>query len=353
MDTEENLLRKSILLITSLIISLGIVLASCSGTANDDPTQEPLGTTTPAPVQKEKVTAKIAGLKGPTSMGMVRLFAEIESLSEYVDVEFDIVNTPDVITAGLLSGEISIAAVPTNLAAVLYNKTGGAITMLGVNTLGVLHIVADKSLGIDDISDLKGKTIAATGKGTVPEYVLNYILEKNGLEPGVDVTIDYRGDHSELATLVELGEVDLAMLPQPFVTIVTSRNKNVELAIDLTDEWIEVSPEGTELPMGCLVGSREFADTYTSEVVQLLVSYNQSVNWVNQNPADAAELIVDFGILPSAELAEAAIPESNIRYIFSQNSMEMMDAFLKILFEYNPKSIGGALPGDDFYFSPE
>lgn len=352
-------MRKSTLILVSFIVIFGLIFASCAGNTStegqtDNPSSGSSQSGKPSQVpEKEKITAKIVGLKGPTSMGMVRLFTDIESLSDYVDVEFDITTSTEVITAGLLNGDIDIAAIPTNLAALLYNKTEGEITMLGVNTLGVIHIVADKSLGISKISDLKGKTIGATGKGAVPEFVLNYILEKNGLIPGVDVIIEYRTDHSELATLVELGEIDIAMLPQPFVTIVTQKNQQVELAINLTDEWSKVAPEGSELTMGCLVANKKFAETYSSEVMQLLVYYNDSVNWVNSNPEQAAELIVEYGILPTVEIAKAAIPESNIRYIFSQNSKEMLNSFYEILFEYEPKSIGGAIPDDDFYYTPK
>jgi len=345
-------LKKSILFFITIFVAMGLLLTSCGGrnsetTPTDNPSNQPGQSSIPA---KEKTTANIVGLKGPTSMGMVRIFAEVESLSDYVDVEYDIVNSPELITAGLLNGEIDIAAIPTNLAANLYNKTEGGITMLGVNTLGVIHIVAEKSLNIEDLEDLRGKTIGATGKGSVPEFVLNYLLSANGLEPGKDVEIEYRTDHSELATLVELGEVDIALLPQPFVTTVLTKNDDYELAIDLTDVWRDTAPEGSELTMGCLVANSEFAAMYQQELIQLLVVYNDSVNWVNAYPKEAAQAIVEFGILPSVEIAEAAIPESNIVYIFSQNSKEMLTQFYEILFESEPKSIGGAVPGEDFYF---
>lgn len=347
-------MKKSTVKLISLILVIGLVLVSCGGNGEIN-TDQPGATNSPGnptnTPEKEVTTARIVGLKGPTSMGMVRLFAEIASLSDYVAVDFDVVTSPEAITAGLLNGEIDIAAIPTNLAAVLYNKTEGGVTMLGVNTLGVIHIVADKSLGIKSIDDLKGKTIGATGKGSVPEFALNYILERNGLVPGTDVKIEYRTDHSELATLVELGEVDIAMLPEPFVTIVTQKNSDVELAIDLNDEWEKVAPEGSNLTMGCLVARTEFVNEYLSELMQFLVAYNESVNWVNAYPEEAAELIVQYEILPTVEIAKAAIPVSNIRYIYSLNSKEMLTTFYEILYEYEPKSIGGAIPGDDFYLN--
>lgn len=345
-------MNKKVFIVLALVLSLMVIVTACNGKDNDQPSASPSETAKSYAGEKVKMTAILVGLKGPTSMGMVRMFNEISSLSEFVDIEFDIVSTPDVITAGLLNGEITIAAVPTNMAAALYNKTEGNIRMLAVNTLGVIHIVADKSENIKSIDDLRGKTIVATGKGAVPEYVLNYILEKNGLIPGTDVAVEYRSDHSELATLVVLGEVKIAMLPQPFVTIVTGKNENVELALNLTNEWEKVSPEGSELPMGCLISTAEFAETYPEEVVELLTFYNTSMNWVNEEPEKAAVLIVERGILPDEKTALNAIPQSSIRFIYSQDSKEMMNTFFEILYEYNPKSVGGKIPDDDFYFKP-
>ncbi|MFO7611768.1 MAG: ABC transporter substrate-binding protein [Clostridia bacterium] len=353
-------MNKKLFVILSVLLSFALVLASCGNRNENNNTGTPGASNTPQPTASGKpfqgdrigMTAKVVGLKGPTAMGMVRLFTEIDSLSDLVSLEFDIVSSPDVITAGLINGDITVAAVPTNVAAMLYNKLEGNIRMLAVNTFGVIHIVADKSLNIETMDDLRGKTITATGKGTVPEYVLNYILEKNGMVPGTDVTIEYRSDHSELATLVAQGEIEIAMLPEPFVSIATGINENIELAIDLTDEWKKVSPEGSELTMGCLISTAEFAETYPQEVVELLAFYNTSVNWVNSEPEKAAELIVLFNILPDTETAVRAIPGSNIRFVFSQNSKEMLNAFYKVLYDYDPRSIGGSIPGDDFYFTP-
>lgn len=350
--------RKSIIII-SIILALVFALAACTGnTTETSPTPEvsqtPMPTETPKEYAGERVamTANIVGLKGPTSMGMVKVFNELEPLSDLVDVKFDIVTAPDLITAGLLNGEITVAAVPTNLAAVLYNKTEGNIRMLAINTLGVLHIVADKSENIKSLADLKGKTLTTSGRGTVPEYVLNYLLEANGLTPGEDITIEYRAEHSEVATLALTGDAKIVLLPQPFVTIVTGKNANTELAIDLTAEWEKVAPAGSELAMGCIISTAEFAETYPQEVEKLLAAYEESINWVNANLEEAAQLIVDFGILPDTDTAIRAIPNCNIKYYYSQDSKEILNGFYGVLMDFEPKAIGGSIPGDDFYFAP-
>lgn len=352
-------MKKSLLTVLSIILVLIFVLSSCAGKTTDiNPTKEPVTssvpTSSPKPYAGERVktTANIVGLKGPTSMGMVKVFEELKPLSDLVDVKYDIVSAPDVITAGLLNGEVTIAAVPTNLAAVLYSKTEGNIRMLALNTLGVIHIVADKAENINSLADLKGKTLVTSGKGTVPEYVLNYLLEANGIIPGKDITIEYRSEHSEVATLAITGDAKITLLPQPFVTIVTGKNPNMELAVDLTEEWKKVAPAGSELAMGCIISTAEFAETYPQEVETFLQAYEESINWVNDNPVAAAELIVEFGILPDVDTAKRAIPESNIKYFYSQDSKDILNGFYSVLFEFDPKSIGGVIPGDDFYFIP-
>lgn len=336
-------MNRKLLIIFSLICIGFLTLVSCTGGNTDEK---------PYAGERVKMTANIVGLKGPTSMGMVKVFKDLTPLSEIVDLKYDIVSAPDVITAGLLNGEITIAAVPTNLAAVLYNKTEGNIRMLAVNTMGVIHIVADKSENINSLADLKGKTLVTSGKGTVPEYVLNYLLEANGIIPGKDITIEYRSEHSEVATLAVTGDAKITLLPQPFVTIVTGKNTNMELAVDLTEEWKKIAPAGSELAMGCIISTAEFAETYPEEVEKLLREYEESINWVNQYPDAAAELIVEYGILPDIDTAKRAIPESNIKYIYSQNSKEILNGFFGVLNGFEPKSIGGAIPGDDFYFVP-
>ncbi|MCD6323117.1 MAG: ABC transporter substrate-binding protein [Clostridiales bacterium] len=352
-------MKKNLVITLSIIMVFTFILTACANGSTDisttpKPTNSPATTETPKEYAKDRVamTANIVGLKGPTSMGMVKVFNELESLSDIVDLEYDIVTSPDLITAGLLNGEITVAAVPTNLAAVLYNKTEGNIRMLAINTLGVLHIVADKSENITSFADLKGKTLTTSGKGTVPEYVLNYLLEANGMTPGEDINIEYRSEHSEVATLAITGDAKIVLLPQPFVTIVAGKNENMELAVDLTDEWKKVAPKGSELAMGCIISTAEFAETYPAEVEKLLEAYEESINWVNLNPEEAAELIVEFGILPDTDTAVRAIPASNIRYFYSQDSKEILNGFYSVLKEFEPKSIGGSIPTEDFYFLP-
>ena len=293
-------------------------------------------------------TVKVATLAGPTGMGMAEMIVGGVNLGENITTEFTVAGAPDQITAGVISGEYQIAAVPTNLAAVLFNKTEGKVILGAVNTLGVINIVADESEGIKSIADLKGKTMVASGQGSTPEYVLNYLLQKNGLTPGVDVTINYVAEHSEAATLLVSGGATIAMIPEPFVTTVTSKKPNFKVAVDLTAAW-ETATNGSQLQMGCLVINKEWAEANPKLVENFMTAYEKSVKSVNDNPVEGAKNIVTAGIMADAALAEKAIPNSNIVFIPAKDAQADLEEYYTILAGFEPKAIGGKVPGEDFY----
>ncbi|KNZ42464.1 endonuclease VII [Acetobacterium bakii] len=296
----------------------------------------------------EPQTVKVATLAGPTGMGMAEMIVGGVDLGKNITTEFTVAGAPDQITAGVISGEYQIAAVPTNLAAVLFNKTEGKVILGAVNTLGVVNIVADDAEGIKSIADLKGKTMIASGQGSTPEFVLNYLLQKNGLTPGVDVTINYVAEHSEAATLLVSGGATIAMIPEPFVTTVTSKKPNLKVAVDLTAAWEEAN-NGSKLQMGCLVINKEWADANPKLVESFMTAYEKSVKNVNDNPVEGAKNIVTAGIMADAALAEKAIPNSNIVFIPAQDAQADLEEYYTILAGFEPKAIGGKVPGEDFY----
>lgn len=296
----------------------------------------------------EPQTVKVATLAGPTGMGMAEMIVGGLDLGKNITTEFTVAGAPDQVTAGVISGDYQIAAVPTNLAAVLYNKTEGKVVLGAVNTLGVLYIVADETEGIHSMADLKGKTIVASGQGSTPEYVLNYLLEKNGLTPGVDVTINYVAEHSAAATLLVSGQTKIAMLPEPFVTTVTTKNPNIKVAVDMTRDWKDVNND-SQLEMGCLVINKEWAETNPELVDKFMKAYEKSVKDVNDNPAEGAINIVAAGIMEDATLAEKAIPSSNIVFIPAKDAKASLNEYFTILAGFEPKAIGGNVPSEDFY----
>ena len=297
---------------------------------------------------EEKSVIKIAALKGPTGLGMVKLMEDAENGEAANEYEFTLVGDANEVVGKISTGEIDVAAVPTNLAATLYGKTEGGVQLAALNTLGVLYLLSSSD-DINTVEDLRGKTIYATGQGSVPEYALNYILSSNGLEPGKDVTVEYKTEHSELATLAISGEAPLCMLPEPFVTQVTAKNPDLHVVLDLTEEWDRVVDGKSVLTMGGLIVRKEFAENNKEAFDKFLEEYEDSVAYTNTQLEDAAELSEKFDIMP-ADVAQKAIPNCNIVFLSGDEMKAKVGDFFDVLFQANPKSVGGEIPGDDFYY---
>ena len=348
-------MKKSTKLLSLLLaLSMLFALAACGTTGTDDPssTGAASGAQSTAPSAQD-VTLNVATLKGPTGIGMVKLMKDAKGGSTANKYNFTLAGAPDEITAKFIKGEFDIAAVPVNLAATLYNKMKGNVQVMAVNTLGVLYILENGN-SIHSISDLKGKTIYATGKGATPEYILNYLLEQNGIDPEKDVTIEYKSEHAELATLMASGKAEICMLPEPNVTSVLRENKDVHRALNLTTEWdkaTEKAGKKSTLAQGCIIVNKEFAQKNKGAVDKFLTEYKASVDYVTASAVDASQLVEEFGIMPKALIAELAIPNCNIIFLEGDTMKSTMQANLNVLFQANAKSIGGAMPGDDFYYS--
>ena len=295
-------------------------------------------------------TATVAALKGPTAMGMVKMMSD-DAASDSPLYDFNIYASADEITPKLVQGELDIAAVPANLASVLYNNTEGQVQVLAINTLGVLYIVEDGDT-VQSVEDLKGKTIFASGKGSTPEYALNYMLTQNGIDPETDVTIEWKSEHSECVASLAATENAIAMLPQPFVTTAQTQNENLRVALDITEEWEKLaSANGSDATLitGVVVGRKDFVEQNPQLVQEFLSQYEQSVAYTQEDTAGAAALVSQYDIVPEA-VAQKALPECNITFIKGEEMQAKLSAYLQTLLDQNPKSIGGQLPGDDFYY---
>lgn len=320
--------------LTLFILILTIFLLFISGCAER-------GDTNAGPI-------RIAALNGPTGMGMVKMMEDAEENNPY-NYEFITVGAPDELSGKIISGEIDIAALPTNMASVIYNKTEGQIQLAAINTLGVLYILEDGD-EIKEIGDLKGKKINVSGKGATPDFILQYLLKENGIDAEKEVEIDFSMQHADLAAAVASGDVNIALLPEPHVTSATIKNENIKVALDITKEWEKVVGDENPLPMGCIVVQKDFAKNNAKKLNDFLALYEESVNWVNENHEEAGQLIEKHGILPNAKLAEKAIPKCNIVFLDGEKSQNPMNAFLQVLFDLNPGSVGGKLPDEDFYY---
>jgi NitT/TauT family transport system substrate-binding protein len=295
---------------------------------------------------EERIEINIAALKGPTGMGMVKLMEDAESGHTANDYKFTVAGEADIISAGLIKGEFDIAALPCNLASVLYNKTEGQITLAGINTLGVLYIV-ETGNSINSVEDLKGKTIYSTGYGTTPQYTLNYLLSLYGLDPEKDLTIEYKTEATEVAAILESATDAIAMLPQPYVTTVMMNNDRVRIALDIEKEWIKEN-DTSGVVTGVVVVSSEFLCKNPEAVEAFLNEYEKSADYVNNEVDKAAELVERYGLFKAA-VAKKAIPYCNITLIRDLRMKKMVEGYLKVLYDQNPNAVGGSLPAEDFY----
>lgn len=284
---------------------------------------------------------KIGALKGPTAMGMTQLLDD-------GNYEFSIVASPDEIVPMIVQGQVDIAAVPSNLAAVLYQKTDKNISVLAVNTLGVLYLVENGD-SIQSVDDLKGKTIYASGKGATPEYALNSVLEASGLDPKKDVTIEYKSEHAEVVAALAEDQTAVGLLPQPFVTTALMKNGNLRVALDLNDLWEASVTDGSKLVTGVVVARNDYLKEHEADVDAFMDAYKNSVEFVNSDTEAAAEIIGNHDII-SAEVAAKAIPECSIVFMEGDEMQTILSGYLNTLNEQNPEIIGGQLPDGDFYY---
>ena len=336
------------LLSAALAAALVLSLAACGKKDQPAPSGSQSASqsgTTSQEVDFSGVKIRVAAMNGPTGMGMARLADQVRNdmLPYECDVTFS--GSPDDVRAGLLSGELDIAAVPVNMAAALYNKTGGEILTLAANTLGVLYIV-EKGDTVQSMADLAGKKILAAGQGSTPEYVINYLLEKNGLTDSVEV--EYVSEHAEAVTQMAAGNADLILVPEPFVTTALSKVEGARVALDLTQEWAKVSD--ADMVMGCLVVSKAFAEADPQALRHFMTQYAVSADYCTSHPAEAAVFIEEFGIMGSAALAEKAIPNCNIVCVTGREMVDMVTGMLTVLFDADPKSVGGTLPGEEMFW---
>lgn len=296
----------------------------------------------------EKIDVNIGALKGPTAIGMVKVMQDADNGETSNNYNFTIAGAADEISAGLIKGDLDIAAVPCNLAAVLYQKTNGQINMAAINTLGVLYIVETGDT-INGVEDLKGKTIYSTGYGTTPQYTLNYLLNAYGIDPEKDVTIEYKTEATEVAAALADAEDAIAMLPQPYVTTVMMNNDKVRIALDIAKEWEKVSEDGSSVVTGVVVVRKDFIENHKDVVDAFMEEYQASVTYVQENTEDAANLVENYGIVKAA-VAKKAIPYCNIVFLAGEDMKTKANGYLNALFAQNPAAVGGQMPVDEFYY---
>ena len=348
-------MKRKLLALTLALLTLTGALAGCGQkTAETSHVPETAAPETSAPVettaqptQEAAGTVRFAVLNGPTGVGAAKLMADSEAGATSNTYEVEVFTANDQVAAGLTNGEIDIAAVASNVAANLYNKTDGGIQMLAVSGLGVLYIL-ENGESVHTVAGLAGRTLYATGQGANPEYVLSYLLTENGVDPA-DVDIQWV-TADEITTLMVSGEAELCMLPVPAATAVQLKNADVREALDLSAEWDNLQ-NGSHLTMTTIVARTDFIQENPQAVENFLADYQASVDYVNGDPAAAAELVAGYGITANAQIAEAAIPKCALVFITGPSSVRStIQGYYEVLYQANPDSIGGGIPDDAFYY---
>lgn len=343
----------SILTVCALALTL---LAGCTAKKSEAPekdvkqseTNKKTDTeTTKKDDTKEAIDINIACMKGPTAIGMVKLLSDSDEGSAKNHYAYTITGTADEISAGLVNGSLDIAALPCNLASVLYHKTEGEIVTAAINTLGVLYIVEGGET-IQKVSDLKGKTLYSTGQGTTPEYTLRYLLTEAGLDPDKDVAIEYKSEAADVVSALAQNPEAAAMLPQPYVTIAQTNNDKLRIALDITKEW-EAADEKNTVVTGVIVARKSFIEEHPDAFKNFLAEYRQSTQFANSNIDETAALLEQFDIFKAA-IAKQAIPYCNVTYIDGKEMQEKMLSYLTVLYQQNPASIGGKLPEEGIFY---
>lgn len=298
---------------------------------------------------KENEIVKVGSLKGPTSIGLVSLMEQAEQKKTQGNYEFTMESGADALMAGMLKGDLDIALIPANVASIWYQKMNQAVQVIDINTLGVLYMVSTDT-SLTTIESLKGKTIVLTGKGNTPDYTLQYLLKEHGLTTK-DVTLEYKSEAAEVVNSLAQGQADIGLLPQPFVTVACAKNKNLQVVMDMTEQWNQVQgKDGSQLVTGVTIVRKEFLEQHKDAVDTFMQEQKASVAYVNDNPKQAAELVAKQGIIEQAELAEKAIPKCNITYIDGADMKQALQGYLSVLYNLDKKMVGGNLPADDFYY---
>lgn len=332
-------MKKWVSMLLALALSLSLTACGAQDTAGGSKQN----------AKHDAVDVNVYVLSGPTGIGAMNLWAKADAGATPDRYHFTMPGANDEVVAAISNGDADIACVATNLAATLYNKTGGGVSVLAVNTLGVLSMLTNGE-EIASVADLAGRTIYAPGQGANPEYILRYVLRGNGVNPDNDVTIQFVGEGSELLTVWQTDPEAVIMAPQPVATSILMQNENAVKVFDMTEEWSAVSGGRSSLMMGCVIVRNEFMAEHPQAVKDFLTEYADSIQLAKEDVEGTAALCEQYGLIPKAALAAKAIPECGLTYVDGVEMQKQLSGYLQAMFDADRKSVGGAMPGEDFYW---
>ena len=346
-------MKKTLSLLMAFAVTSAVLSGCAKGGAESTQATTSASETESTKAQKpdDNYTLKIGSLKGPTSMGLVKLMDQSEKGNAKGSYDFTMVTAADELLGKIVSKELDVALVPANMASIIYNKTNHEVTVLDINTLGVLYgVSADDS--IKTAADLKGKTVYLTGKGTTPDYALQHVLKASGLTSD-DVTLEYKSEAAEVVSILKEKPDAVGLLPQPFVTAAMAQNDSLKMVLDLTKEWDATAGEnGGSLVTGVTICRNDVIKDHGDAIDTFLAEHKESAEFANANVAETAALVAAAGIIEKAPVAEKAIPYCSITYVDGDRMKSLLSGYLKVLFDMEPSSVGGTLPADDFYYMP-
>ena len=338
--------------LTGLLLAMMMVLTACGGQGAASSSAAASSEAASAPAvsapalsepAEDTYVANVASMKGPTSIGMVQLMT-----SGTEDFNFEMFTEGSEIVPLVVKGEIDIALVPANLAATLYQKTEGGIQVIGINTLGVLEVVAPAAVEIDSFDDLAGKTIYMTGKGTTPESAVRYLTDKYGMD---ELTIEFQSEATAVVSALKANPEAIAILPQPFATVAKVQNEGMELKLNLTDAWADISDDGSSMVTGVTIARKAFIEEHPARLAQFMEEAAASVEFINANAEEAAVMVESLDIVKAA-IGKQAIPRCNTVSITGEEMQSQLSGYLNALFAFDPSMVGGQVPDAEFYYIP-
>lgn len=344
-------MKRQISVVTALLTAAAFAVTGCSASNEAVSTTASSEAAVQETLKETEPSVRVGSLKGPTSMGLAYLMEAAKNGETDSAYEFTMAGKADELVGNIANGSLDIALVPANVASVLYNKTQGQVKVIDINTLGVLYVVASDD-SISSMADLKGKTVYMTGKGTTPEFAMNYLLAENGLGSG-DVTMEFKSEAAEVASILKEDATAIGVLPQPFATAACMQNPELKTVMDLTEQWDLLNKEGkSRMVTGVTIVRTGFLEENEAAVEQFLKDHAESTQYTSAEPEKAAELVAGLGIVEKAPMAQKAMPLCNIVCITGEEMKQALSGYLEVLSDQDAKSIGGTLPGDDFYYLP-